>query len=43
MDFITDMLPSKCHGQVYDVILIVVDKFTKLAQYIPVKKIIDVL
>ena len=41
MDFITDLPPSKSHIQVYDLILVVVDKFTKLARYIPVRKTID--
>ena len=41
MDFITDLPPSKSHGQVYDSILIVIDQFTKLAQYILVRKMID--
>ena len=43
MDFITDLLLSKSHRQLYDSILVVVDKFTKLAQYILVRKTIDVL
>jgi transposase InsO family protein len=41
MDFITDLPPSKWGGQTYDSILVVVDRFTKLARYIPVRKTID--
>ncbi len=41
MDFITDLPPSKWNGQVYDSILVVVNRFMKLARYIPVRKTID--
>ena len=34
MDFITDLPPSNFHGKVYDSILVVVDKYTKIAWYI---------
>jgi len=38
MDFITDLPPSKWRGVVYDSILVVVDRFTKVTQYIPTNK-----
>ena len=38
MDFITDLLPSKRKGNVYDTILVVVDRFTKGIRYIPTTK-----
>ena len=38
MDFITDLLPSNLHGKVYDSILVVVDRYTKMARYIPCTK-----
>jgi hypothetical protein len=43
MDFITDLPASKRrHGStVYDSILVIVDRFTKAAHYIPVRKTID--
>ena len=41
MDFITDLPPSKRRGKAYDCILVVVDRYTKMAHYIPVKKTID--
>jgi hypothetical protein len=41
MDFITGLPPSGRHGQAYDAILVVMDRFTKMACYIPVKKTID--
>jgi hypothetical protein len=34
--------PSKKNGQVYDAILVVVDRFTKLVWYILTRKIINV-
>jgi transposase InsO family protein len=40
MDFITDLPPSKIDGRVYDSILVIVDRFTKLSRYIPVTKTI---
>jgi transposase InsO family protein len=40
MDFITDLPPSKKRGKAYDSILVVVDRYTKTARYIPVKKTI---
>ena len=39
-DFITDLPPSKGVGRVYDSILVIVDRFTKLFRYIPVQKTI---
>jgi len=37
MDFITDLPPSKYLGQVYDSILVIVDRLTKMAHYVPAK------
>ena len=41
MDFITGLPPSKYKGVVYDSILIVVDRFTKMVRYIPINMTID--
>ena len=41
MDFITDLPPSKRKGYVYDAILVVVDRYTKMACYIPTTKKIN--
>lgn len=43
MDFITDLPPSKSlrYGKAFDSILVIVDRFTKMARYIPVNKTID--
>jgi transposase InsO family protein len=41
MDFVTDLPPSKRRGKAYDSILVVVDRYTKMARYIPVLKTID--
>jgi hypothetical protein len=38
MDFITGLPPTKWRNQVFDSILVVVDRFTKVARYIPVRK-----
>jgi len=38
MDFITDLPPSKRNGSVYDAILVIVDRYTKMARYIPCNK-----
>ncbi len=35
MDFITSLPPSKYRGTVYNAIFIVVDRFIKMARYIP--------
>lgn len=40
MDFITDLPPSKKKAKAYDSILVVVDRYTKMARYIPVRKTI---
>jgi hypothetical protein len=40
MDFITDLPPSGREGNVYDSILVIVDRFTKMAQYISTEKTI---
>jgi transposase InsO family protein len=38
MDFIVDLPPSTRNGRVYDSILVIVDRFTKMAIYIPCNK-----
>ena len=38
MDFITDLPPSKCRGSVYDSILVIVDRYTKMACYLATTK-----
>ena len=38
MDFITDLPPSKRKGFVYDTILVVIDRFTKMVRYLPTNK-----
>jgi transposase InsO family protein len=38
LDFITDLPPSELLGRVYDSILVVVDRFTKMAHYVPCRK-----
>lgn len=38
MDFIVDLPPSSRNGAVYDSILVVVDRYTKMARYIPCNK-----
>ena len=40
MDFITGLPPSAHRGHVYDSILVIVDRYTKLARYIPCTKTI---
>ena len=37
MDFITDLPPSKLNGVVYDVILVIVDRFSKMSHYVPAR------
>jgi hypothetical protein len=37
MDFITELPSCKYIGQVYNIILVVVDRLTKIAYYIPAK------
>src|SRR6266702_4057901 len=42
MDFIIDLLPSKDEQrQTYDLVLILIDRFSKYIQYIPVNKMIN--
>ena len=41
MDFITGLLPSKYKNIIYDSILVIVDRFTKMVRYIPTNVIID--
>ncbi len=36
MDFVTGLPPSKYKGVVYDAILVVVDRYTKMVRYLPV-------
>lgn len=43
LDFIVDLPPSKLLGQVYDTILVIVDKLTKLVRYVPVRKKLDAI
>ena len=38
MDFITDLLPSKARGCVLDAILVIVDRYSKMALYIAAEK-----
>jgi transposase InsO family protein len=40
MDFITDLPPSASKGTVFDSIMVIVDRYTKMSLYIPVKKTI---
>lgn len=40
-DFITDLPPSKRRGSVYNAILVVVDRYTKMTRYIPCRKTIN--
>jgi hypothetical protein len=43
MDFVTGLPPSKNlnDGEDYDLILVIVDRFSKIARYIPCYKTID--
>jgi hypothetical protein len=41
IDFITGLPPSRWRGHVYDAILVIVDKYTKWAIYVPTRKDID--
>ena len=43
MNFITDLLLSKRNGRIYDSILIVVDRYTKIAYYLSTIKKINVV
>jgi hypothetical protein len=38
MDFITDLLPSRNNKAVYNAILVIVDRFSKMSLYIPAEK-----
>jgi hypothetical protein len=38
MDFIVDLLLSTCNGRIYNSILVIIDRFTKIAIYIPCNK-----
>jgi hypothetical protein len=35
MDFVTGLPVSRRNGVVYDAILVIVDRYTKMARYIP--------
>jgi hypothetical protein len=39
IDFIVDLLLSICNSAVYDAILVVVDRYTKIARYVLYNKI----
>ena len=41
MDFITDLPPSKKRGKTYNCILVIVDRYTKMAHYVPSRKNLD--
>ena len=41
MDFITGLPPSKRRGVVYNAILIIVDRYTKIVRYLLAKKDLD--
>ena len=41
MDFITDLPPAGRRGTAYDAILVVVDRLSKMARYIPTRKSLD--
>ena len=38
MDFITDLPPSLYRGKAYDALLVVMDRYTKMARYVPTRK-----
>jgi hypothetical protein len=38
MDFIVDLPPSAYEGKAYNSILVIVDRYTKIARYIPYNK-----
>ena len=38
MDFITDLPPSRRGNNAFDAILVVIDRFTKYARYVPYRK-----
>ena len=41
MDFIIGLLESTYRGVVYNFILVIMDRYTKIARYIPYNKIVD--
>ena len=41
MDFITNLPPSKQNGKAYNLLLVIMCRYTKMARYITSKKIID--
>jgi hypothetical protein len=43
MDFITDLPPSAGEGTVFDSIIVVVDRYTKMARYVPCTKSLTAL
>ena len=42
MDFIIDLLPSRRGDRVYNAIYIIVDRYTKMALYLPIVKTITI-
>ncbi len=38
MDFITDLLPNKYHGSIWNAILVIINQYSKMALYIPAEK-----
>ena len=42
MDFITGLPPSRQGNKVYNVICIIINRYTKMALYLPIVKIITV-
>jgi len=43
MDFIIGLPPSRFYRKVYDSILIIVNKYTKITRYIPITKEISII
>jgi hypothetical protein len=41
MDFIIGLLKSTYRGAIYNSILVVIDRYIKMARYVPCNKIID--
>jgi len=42
MDFITGLLPSRRGNKVYNAIYVIVDRYTKIALYLPIVKTITI-
>ena len=43
MDFITGLLPSIYRGRIYNSVLVIIDRYTKLVRYIPYLKTITIV